>query len=475
MTVKKKVCLIVDNPLRDLDGMILLAHKLAEQNIEAFIVPFYQSYEVYFIQPSLVLVNFLRPNNLRFIDTCKKLGIKVGVLDTEGAIVQSVDGHFSAIAKTISKMDVDLYCFWGTRQLEAFKRYLEVPTRAQLVVTGSPRHDLCHERYRECLPDVGYNDDRQMILMNTNFPILQPRFQSQAQEAWNLVNIVGWTEEYTRDWINQSKTACDVMIEVTKKLAIKYPEIVFILRPHPFENKAVYLDSFKEIKNIQVIQEGNVLSWINRSRLIIHRNCSTAVESYFMGKPAFNVGWPLLPVLRQPIPEELSENPKSMDELEASLEKFLNGDAKSVFVDEKTEEALLSLYFSRDGRSAERVANAIDQVIKAPDSSAFKNPTSLVRILKLLIATGQKKEFIRVAVILVIGYKNFLNLKIKFKNVKYDHGKAILFSYVNDFNKKINLIQSHNITAVEVSPTIRNSRFKKHLMEFSIKFSAKSQ
>ena len=87
-----RVCLVVDNPLRDLDGIVLLGWTLAQKGAEVFLVPMYQqAFEVAALLPDLVLVNYLRPNNRRLVEAYSKGGILVGVLDTEGGVFNSVE------------------------------------------------------------------------------------------------------------------------------------------------------------------------------------------------------------------------------------------------------------------------------------------------------------------------------------------------------------------------------------------------
>src|SRR5262245_63028545 len=81
-----RVALIVDNPLRDLDGLVLLAYQLAQRGHTAFLVPMYdQVYDVFRLRPDVVLVNYVRANNRDLVRLYRRRGMRVGVLDTEGA------------------------------------------------------------------------------------------------------------------------------------------------------------------------------------------------------------------------------------------------------------------------------------------------------------------------------------------------------------------------------------------------------
>src|SRR5882724_9725176 len=146
------VCLIVDNLLRDLEGLVLLGRQLAARGATATLVPMYeQGFDVPALRPDLVLVNYTRPNNADLIKSCKRAGILVGVLDTEGIGGKNPD-QFAMMVKGVGCADlVDLYCVWGLAQHAAFLRHSTVPA-ARLHVTGCPRYDFCAGPWRSALP-----------------------------------------------------------------------------------------------------------------------------------------------------------------------------------------------------------------------------------------------------------------------------------------------------------------------------------
>jgi len=57
-----------------------------------------------------------------------------------------------------------------------------------------------------------------------------------------------------------------------------------VLRPHPEEDHSFYLDAFKDQKNIHVVSQGSVVPWILAADFMIHPDCTTAIESLFLGK-----------------------------------------------------------------------------------------------------------------------------------------------------------------------------------------------
>ena len=120
--MKFKVCLIVDNPLRDLEGLILVAWHLAQKDIVCYIVPmYYQAFDVIALKPDIVIVNYLRPNNVNLLLRYKKENIKVCILDTEGSPGRDLSKFANFIFQIKERELVDIYCLWGIDQYNVFK------------------------------------------------------------------------------------------------------------------------------------------------------------------------------------------------------------------------------------------------------------------------------------------------------------------------------------------------------------------
>ncbi len=116
---KKKICIIVDHPDRDLAGLVYLSEQIAFKNIDVILVPMYFFHEVFLIKPDYLIVNHGR-KEAKFssgIDMLIKFsqenGIGIFVLDTEGGL------NFEKIYKkniheTIKK--IDKYFLWGIKK-----------------------------------------------------------------------------------------------------------------------------------------------------------------------------------------------------------------------------------------------------------------------------------------------------------------------------------------------------------------------
>lgn len=356
------VSLIVDNPLRDLEGLVLLGRQLATRGARVTLVPMYdQGFDVPALRPDLVLLNYTRPNNADLIKSYKRAGILVGVLDTEGMGGKSAD-QFAGMVKATGCPDlVDLYCVWGEAQRTAFLQHATVP-ETLLFATGCPRYDFCAPPWRSALskPSVapGY------VLINTNFPVVNPRFSNNSLVEEQSMVKAGFSREFARRFIVDARDAYRRALETAIELARMFPDERFVLRPHPFENIHAY-DAFAELPNAQVIQSGTSLEWISGASLLIHQNCSTAIEAIMLHVEPLSMEWFNTPALRLDAATQVSRPAASSSELANLVREALNRGLQSPAHDtvEFRRKIIRDLFTSVDGASSARVSDAVLQTI----------------------------------------------------------------------------------------------------------------
>jgi surface carbohydrate biosynthesis protein len=363
------VCLIVDNPLRDLEGLVLLGRELATRGVKVTLVPMYeQGSDVIALQPDLVLVNYTRPNNADVIKHYKRAGILVGVLDTEGIGGTNAD-QFAMLVRTAGSPDlIDLYCVWGEAQRAAFLKHGTVPAHI-LHVTGCPRYDFCAGPWRAALsrPSV----DADYVLLNTNFPTVNPRFSNGPDDEVETIVNAGFSRDYANQVIVEARHAYRSTLEISMKLARHFPDVRFVLRPHPFENIRSY-DALADLPNFEVRQEGTSIEWINGARLLIHQNCSTAIEATMLNVEPLSMEWFNTPSLRVQAAAQVSRPVASESDLIALVEQAVERQLPPVAEETaKFRRKIISdLFTAVDGASSIRVADAIVETIAAARGKA---------------------------------------------------------------------------------------------------------
>lgn len=374
------MALVVDNPLRDLDGLVLLAWQLAQRDVEAWLVPMYdQSFDVRAIGADFVLLNYIRPNNLDHFYAYKAEGIKVGVLDTEGIAGRSADEFAGFVGKTGGAQFADLYCVWGPTQLKALQN-ANVSKFDRLVLTGCPRYDYCAKPWRDALVRPAISHD--FVLVNTNFALTNPKFSSGTEMELQTMLKVGFAPDVAERFMKDAKVAHEGMIQLVQKLVNHFPNEHFVLRPHPFENKDPYL-GITHKGNFEIRQEVTSVEWLNSCQALIHLNCSTALEANMLGKPALSPGWLDTETIRVPGPYSVSQHPQSLLQFIELLENVLLAEHGSK---DSLSQYINDLYFKIDGRSADRVADSIVNVLQGAMLSPIEMPVAGLRSKLILIS-----------------------------------------------------------------------------------------
>lgn len=360
-----KVCLILDNPVRDLDGLVLLGRELARLGTEAYLVPMYkQGYEVPAICPDFVLMNYARTANEAAIRKYHKAGISVGVLDTEGGVWESEEQFVDSIRHKECGAYIDLYCLWGKRQYKALLEKTSIP-KERMAVTGSPRYDFCRRPWVDALEAVNISA-KPVILVISNFALAYPRYAPGPEAEIESMVRAGYERQYARRRAEDEKHARAALVEVIKSLASDFPQADIAIRPHPFENDSEYKEMLGG--NIRVERQGTVAPWLKASAITLHLNSSVAVDAYLMGKPAVSLDWINTDTIRgmSSLSYDASHKARDYGELKAVVSRAISGDKgmlAGVLSDAKVKDEVVSWFHEPDGNASSRTAAAIVSAI----------------------------------------------------------------------------------------------------------------
>jgi surface carbohydrate biosynthesis protein len=362
----RKLCvgLIVDHPTRDLAGAVIVAHHLAMRGFEACLIPMYQQgVDVPLLDLDALVVNFARPVNLDLVKQYSAMGIAVFVLDTEGGVLSS-EGRASATAiagyvKNSGFASVlSGYFFWGER---LFKSFLEanVLDRDRLFLTGCPRFDF----YAEELRAAGPAQRKGHLLINTNFPMANPRFLTGQVNDIDALLDLGFEKDYVATLLDENQRIIKSMVDLALQIAADLPEQQIIIRPHPFENIDYYIARFANIPNVLVDANGPVLDALKGAIALIHLNCGTAIEALMTGVPPITPDWLNSDFMHRhaELPTRASLCVTSYAEL---LEKArAGGQTLRTDLERLYSDVAEPFFFRNDGRAGQRVAEQLAAVV----------------------------------------------------------------------------------------------------------------
>ena len=442
---KKKVCLIVDNPSRDLDGLILLGHHLAGPNIDIYLVPMYfQNLEIPAICPDMVVVNFLRKENLELVKSYSNAGIQVVVIDTEGGIWESEMQFIKSIQHKDNEKYISKYLFWGAAQMDAFLLTTQWP-RHKTAVTGCQRYDLYHSKYQKTL----FNNEsphKNCLVFISNFGLGYPRYaRSPEVEIQNMMNS-GYDEEYCRKRVVHDVESHENFIKIISQLAIDFPKEIIVLRCHPFEDEKDYQLKLSSFSNVFIQREGVVANLLVDAKLIFHLNSTVAVDACLLGKYPYNLGWISTEITKgiSSIPNKISKEISSYKDMVALI--------NSNVVDQqfKLPIEIERNFYKCDGLNSKRISSEILALLEKASA-----PNELICKQYLIYGTTFSILHMTEALLRkVLGAENYIYLRTNylvknpFRNKKRD--KLFSSSRVKDLLRKINeCLESNDSKLIE--------------------------
>lgn len=398
------VSLIVDNPKRDMRGVVLTAYHLSRLGCRTSIVPLYaQGYDIPNIAPDVVLLNYIRQSNSELAASYRKAGMCVAVMDTEGGILsrkglREPNNWAKSLKDTGLSALVDQYFFWGNAVYQAFVEHGGF-AEEQLQVTGCPRYDLCSRPWNSLLE---YKRDG-FVLVNTNFSAINPAFTESGDTEKKIFQSLGWSDAYVDAWFGEIERVFPRYLDEVEALALALPTETIVVRPHPFENIRLYQQRFAGVANIEVDGQGDVLNMIHAAKCVIHLNCGTAVDALLQRKIPVSLEYLNTALLldHTPLPSGLSLKPGSREELVEIVKGLIDNTVD--FDHDAAFGKVEPWFYKTDGHASERVAEALAVIPRRNARPNFmtavcggRSSPSVLQLLQGVTATVFGSHFVTV-------------------------------------------------------------------------------
>jgi|GEM_PF-1635420 len=306
---KKIVLQSIDSPLRDFEWRLFVAWKLSQVGMESIIGSKSAIRKIHSASRNCIFLGRLDTNTGRTKHDklyLKKMGennTALFFLHDEGGLYLSRD-YAEAVARIYPTEIYDLpltkaIFFWGDKQKNIYQE--RVSSENRLYVTGFPRFDLYNKKYSSI-------DDAQVASIKKqhgNFVLICGRFAAAngvtddpTALSERIFNIHIESGSYGDDkkiildsmFESWSKVAYEFsfFIPGIAKLAMSFPDLKFVVRPHPAEKQSFYNEAFSHFSNVTVSKSGDVRSFIRASDLVIHSECTTSIEAELCEKPNIN-------------------------------------------------------------------------------------------------------------------------------------------------------------------------------------------
>lgn len=388
-----------------------------ERGCDAYLIPLYdQGVDVPLLPLDGIVVNFARPANLDLVRNYRDAGLPVYVLDTEGgnqteAGTNTPDRLARLLDERGFSQDLTGYFFWGPRLRDTFATHCGMPPQS-LITTGCPRYDYTSPRWREAL-DYPADD---YVLVNANYPLVNPLFVSSEAREREAAVQAGWDADYMRTIVEDMAGVFPEFLKAVARLATDLPDVRFIVRPHPFENRSVYDRAFADLPNVDVEASGPVLNVLAHARCMLHLNCATAVEATMLERLPISLEYLNTPRLlgHAPLPSRISAHAKSYDDL---LDMVRNAEvlARSFPFQEHYREMVFPWFYENDGCAADRMAETM--IAHAPRET---RPISVARALKSSRVHPRPTQRMQAVLANAVGSLAMSRLRARFQPVRRD-------------------------------------------------------
>jgi surface carbohydrate biosynthesis protein len=371
-----RVVLIVDQPQRDLAGLVLTALELCRQGVVCHLVGASPRWrEIWALRPDFVLQFNLRSTQEALARFMPEAGIGFGLLDTEGAIWHTFQDYTSMLIPDRRLIrGADVACTWGP----AFARELLAGDwfgADQVSVTGCPRFDFYHPDWQPAFTSNGSRagaDAARHVLVTTNYSDANSRFLDEAGVYRELTEYCGLSREQIAERLENQRRAVQEAIRLVRSLAADFPTRTVVVRPHPFEGVDVYREAFEGLPNVRLNTTGSALPHVLRAVAVLQRGSTMAIEARIAGVPALSPLWLPLPFPQMPIIESVSTPIDSYEQLRAAIgDAYAGRLVGSPENDRKAAAIIHDLFFRIDGESHTRVAAAIGAQLTRPRSRSI--------------------------------------------------------------------------------------------------------
>jgi surface carbohydrate biosynthesis protein len=280
--------LLVEIVDRELPANVLLGAELAGRGHAVWLIEkgrFRKSPASF--PPSVVLEKGLTKGSLPRFRAVRGAGHVLAVMCQEGFIYRHSQDYISRRVCADTVRNIDYLLLWGEKQKQDLQGFLGDVRGFR--VTGNPRFDLLHRRFRKCWETQEIDIRREhgeFILFTSRFSAVN-HFRRELAETVDRRRelYAGEAAKSVQERHEFLKRVFVDYMDIVDEIATRFPKLKFVLRPHPIENAEVWRTRYKHAGNILIRDHGAAIPWLIAARCVIHNACTTGIEAYMLDKP----------------------------------------------------------------------------------------------------------------------------------------------------------------------------------------------
>jgi surface carbohydrate biosynthesis protein len=324
---EKRLFVPIETKVREFHGKLFFALTAAEAGFDVILGGQQQIHaNISKWAPGIYMDKSIAETKQKWCRHSRSLGNVMCSWDEEGLVVFSEDAYFRL--RICREVYDQTRCFfaWGPSEAGAITSRITDGACA-VHATGNPRFDMLRPELRAFYDDAVASLKQRfgrMLLVNTNFAFANFFLgDEKVKEVYRAYSISEDPAFFT-GWADAQRESFVLFREMLPALRERFPDHSIVIRPHPSEHYGPWQELANTLPGVYVYGEGNVYEWILASEALVHFNCTTGIEAFFLGVPAISLRRPGHEAFHQPLPNHLSHICNDVDSLLGLLDQVVN-------------------------------------------------------------------------------------------------------------------------------------------------------
>lgn len=391
MQQKPIIFLPIESTPREIDYKLNIARLMCHQGFDAIIgnPPFIRDELKYKNYQGVFLEKGMNPDPAYYKKIIDK-GILVYCLSDEGAAEPAFSVTYQPAVDTLKQ--AEKIFLWGVHQKQDLVRRNSDPCLLdKYYVSGYPSFEFSLPKYKKYHAyfrdqDLGNN----YILVNTNFSSVNGYSLEEVLKACNAMSPE--TKASITISYQHEEAVLKSFLHWLEEIFLAFPGENFLIRPHPAERQNAYDRLSQKYKNVRVSGKGNANQAISGAKLVLHNDCTTALQSYLACVPVISLSTQNEHLLSSPWSIQFGAKPTELCEAIALVENVLkNGhfdESLRKHIDENAQ-VVLSQRFCHIETSTKDI---VDHIVKGKNEKLvgifpykIKDTRTLLKKVKLMI------------------------------------------------------------------------------------------
>jgi surface carbohydrate biosynthesis protein len=323
----------VETKVREFDAKLLLALIALRKGFDVVIGALWEmKYLVDLLDRGIFFDKSIAKTKCDWFRRCRQQGCRVAALDEEGLVYFDAETYRELRIYPPTMQETDVFFAWGQDQADIVVSTVGERLADRVKITGNPRFDLLRPEFRKLYAHAVEELNKKygrFILINTSFSFANSANDPQALlQTFSQYPIAEKRPGFFQDWMMTQAEVMKTFQDVLPLVREEFPDHSIIIRPHPSEGLELWNRLAAQMGETYVVRKGGVVPWILAADVLIHWNCTTAIEARLLGVPAIAYRKIRSDLYEQPLPNACSFHAVDENSLLAMVRQAVAGQLK---------------------------------------------------------------------------------------------------------------------------------------------------